>query len=627
MGKHVLRIALAAGFALLLATTADARGRRVLLLQSADRGNLGFDEFTANLRLSLDGRFDEPLTFIQFVVTPPGYTATPERAVLEYLRSVSTGQPEPDLVVTVGGLAAAFARKHRAELFPRSPLLLAATDRRFIEATPLADDETAVAVDNDPRALVEDILQLLPQTSTVFIVIGSGESGEFWRRQLGLEFARLHDRVRFEWFVDRTFKQIVRRVSTLPPHYAILYITFGQDAQGGAYADEETLAELHAAASAPMFATQSTAIGHGVVGGTVMSIDRLTATAADVAFRILSGESPGEIRTPVQRPGPPVFDWRELQRWKIGESRLPPGSLVLFREPTPWERYRRYLVGIVAILLVQSLFIGALVFERRARREADRRARQQLAISAHLERQLAMGEMAAALAHELNQPLGAIRFNAEAADLLLGSNRVSIDEIREILRDITREDTRATEIIQRQRAMLQKRAVEPRPLDLNDVVRESLAIVAHHAESKRVRIDAEPGGGSWLVNGDQIMLQQVVVNLVVNAIDAMAATPPSDRRLVVATTATPHVAEVAVQDFGEGIASDMMSRLFDPFVSTKSEGMGIGLTIARGIVEAHGGTIHARNNSDGGATFWFTLPVINATRDTARHPNEFLAAG
>jgi signal transduction histidine kinase len=627
MGKHLLRIALAGGLALVLATASEARGRRVLLLQSADRGNLGLDEFTANLRLSLDGRFAEPLTFTQFVVTPAGYTATPERAVLEYLRSVSAGQPEPDLVVTVGGLAAVFARKHRAELFPRSPLLLAATDRRFIEATPLADDETAVAVDNDPRALVEDILRLLPQTSTVFIVIGSGERGEFWRTQLDQEFARLRDRVRFEWFVDRTFQQIVRRVSTLPPHYAILYITFGQDAQGGAYADEAALAELHAVASAPMFATQSVAIGHGVVGGTLMSIDRLTATAADVAFRILNGESPGAIRTPVQRPGPPLFDWRELQRWNIDESRLTPGSLVLFREPTLWERYRRYLVGIVAILIVQSLFIGALVFERRARRQADGRARQQLAISAHLERRLAMGEMAAALAHELNQPLSAIRFNAEAADRLLGSNRGSIDDLREILRDITREDARASEIIQRQRAMLQKRAVEHRPLDLNDVVRESLAIVAHHAESKRVRIDAEPGGGSCLVNGDQVTLQQVVVNLVVNAIDAMASTPPSDRRLVVTTTATPHGVEVAVQDFGEGIAPDMMSRLFDPFVSTKADGMGIGLTVVRGIVEAHGGTIQARNNSGRGATFSFKLPVIGATWDAARHANEFVAAG
>ncbi len=123
------------------------------------------------------------------------------------------------------------------------------------------------------------------------------------------------------------------------------------------------------------------------------------------------------------------------------------------------------------------------------------------------------------------------------------------------------------------------------------------------------------------------MLQQVVVNLVVNAIDAMASTPPPNRRIVVAATAAPHAVEVAVQDFGVGIAPDMMSRLFDPFVSTKSDGMGIGLTIVRSIVEAHGGTIQARNNSGGGATFSFTLPVITATRHAARQPDDFLTAG
>jgi len=295
---------------------------------------------------------------------------------------------------------------------------------------------------------------------------------------------------------------------------------------------------------------------------------------------------------------------------QVDPRRLPPGSRVSAH--SLWREHRPTVLAALGASLVQLGLIVGLLYERRARQRAQLQSVHHLAISAHLERQVAMGALAAAIAHELNQPLGSILHNAEAADMLLASNRASVDEIREILRDIQGEDKRASQIIQRQRAMLRKHEPEQRTLDLNSVVSESLAIVAHDAQIKQVRIDTDLCSSPCAITGDPIMLQQVVMNLLLNALDAMAQTPAHRRRVLVRSRIVRSLVEVSVHDCGMGIAPEVAGLLFEPFNSTKATGMGLGLTIARSIIEAHGGTIEARNNDDGGATFVLTLPSSSA---------------
>ena len=145
-------------------------------------------------------------------------------------------------------------------------------------------------------------------------------------------------------------------------------MTFGTDAAGAAYADERVFADLHAAANAPLFAAHSVYLGAGVVGGSLLSIDDLSRNTADVAVRLLNGAPPSSVRVPPQPPGQPIFDWRELQRWGIPESRLPPGSVVRYRAPSLWQEYRGTVLSAVGVLAVQSLLIVGLLYQRRARR-------------------------------------------------------------------------------------------------------------------------------------------------------------------------------------------------------------------------------------------------------------------
>jgi signal transduction histidine kinase len=621
MSKRWLRRgALTAVLVLLAAPSIEAAQetapvRQVLVLHSFDRGNLSLDDFTANFRVDLDQRLGAPVSVVEFVVTPAGFLEPPEKAIVAFLQSAFSDRPRPDLIVTVGGSAAAFARRHRQLLFPETPLLFGAVDQRFLQDTPLAENETAVAVANDIPRLVDDILLLFPRTRQVFMVIGSGEIGKFWHRQLEGDFQRFHDRLTFVWTQDLSFAEVLRRSSSLPPDSAILYVTFDVDAQGGAYADERVLGELRAVANAPLFATQSAQLGYGVFGGTMMSNDTLGRRAADVAIRILKGESPGTIRIPPQQTGPPRFDWRELRRWSVDESRLPPGSDVWFQGPSLWRDYRQEVLGVLGALGVQSLLILGLLYQRRARQRAEDDSRRHLALAADANRRVTMSALTGSIAHELSQPLNSILHNAKAGEMLVTSKRATPEVLQEILSDIRTADERATQIIERHRTMLRNHQIEKKPIDIHAVVRESLAFIAHDTNARQTQVDIDLPSDPCVVSGDPVLLQQVLVNLVINAMDAMADTPPERRRIRIHNDVGKQSVTVSVRDAGTGLPERIDGRLFEPFVTTKSNGMGIGLTIARTIVEAHGGTMDARNNLEGiGATFKVTLPRDGMTR-------------
>jgi PAS domain S-box-containing protein len=245
-----------------------------------------------------------------------------------------------------------------------------------------------------------------------------------------------------------------------------------------------------------------------------------------------------------------------------------------------------------------------------AHKQAELEARQRRDDLSHLSRVALMGEMSASIAHEINQPLGAILSNAEAAELLLESEAPPLDEIRKILADIRNDNLRASEIIRHLRLLARKRAMQIESLDLNEVTAEVLKLMETEALRRNVSVHTEFTAVPAMISGDRVHLQQVLINLILNGMEAMAETPEAERCLFVRTVANgDRRVEVSVTDFGQGIAPEKLPRLFDSFFTTKETGMGLGLAIARSIIDAHHGCISAENNADGGATFRLNLPI------------------
>jgi two-component system sensor kinase FixL len=243
---------------------------------------------------------------------------------------------------------------------------------------------------------------------------------------------------------------------------------------------------------------------------------------------------------------------------------------------------------------------------KRAQHEAER-SRSELA---HISRVTLLGEITASLAHEVNQPLTAILANAQAARYRLGARRLSEPEADEILKEIVAASNRAGDVIRRVRTWLTRDQPQLQALDVNQVVSDVERLLHSELIIRHVGLTLDLGARLPAVSADRVQLQQVILNLALNAIDAMHDQPVSQRQLTITTSAAGRSVQVAVRDRGTGIRLDHMDRLFDPFFSTKPTGLGVGLRICWSIVAAYGGRIWAENNDDRGATFCFTLPAV-----------------
>jgi signal transduction histidine kinase len=518
-----------------------------------------------------------------------------------------------DVVIAVSLPALDFFKRHGEQLWPGARLVFNGFPGEDIAAEMLPPNATAIVARQDIAQTFALARRLQPQSRRTVVIAGASD---FDRRTEQMARATLsHEVGEVEFLSGLPQAQLVARVAAEPASTIVLFLSQFRDRDGQAYTPREVMRAVSAASGAPVYGFAETYFGSGVAAGVSESLQARGRLNAEHVRAALAGAPLDAGQVIRSAPSHCVADARALQRWSLDERRLPQGCELRFAEPSLWRQYRWQIAATLAIIAAQAALIGALIIQLRRRRAAELESQTRYLEVAHMNRRVALGEMSASIAHELNQPLGAIRNNAGAAEILIKADPPRLQEVAHILADIQRDDQRASDIIERIRKLLRKTPFEVRDMDLNETIEDTLRLAAGEAADKGVVIRTELEPGLPRVSADRVQLQQVILNLVLNAIEAMHRQAAHEKVLTVRSARlNGKEAEVSVADSGAGIPNESLAGIFAPFVSSKPGGMGLGLAISRSIVEAHGGAIRAENAAHGGAVFRFTLPFAEPSR-------------
>jgi signal transduction histidine kinase len=357
-----------------LAAATAAEPKRVMLLHSFGPDVKPWSDYARAIRTELNRQSPWPLDLHEHSLVTARFSGeSAEVAFVEYLRALFA-ERRLDLIVSIGAPAAGFVQRHRQHLFSTVPMVLTVVDQRRVQYSVLTANDTVVAVAINYLRAFENILRILPDTKTVSVVVGSSPVEKYWKEEIGNEVKPLSNRISLTWYNELSFEDILKHAAALPLQSAIFWELMVVDAAGVQHEEGRALTRLHAVANAPIFSYTDAFFGREIVGGPHVPVLEVGRQTAEVAVRILHGENAGDIKVPPIGFGTPKYDWRQMQRWGVSESRLPPGSEIHFRDPSAWERYRLHVLAISSAILLQAALILWLLYERHQRQRSEAEA-------------------------------------------------------------------------------------------------------------------------------------------------------------------------------------------------------------------------------------------------------------
>ncbi len=707
---------------------ASAPPKRVLVLlpfQASRPGSVallrGMED---GLRVSYPGSVEMVTESVSPV--PPEPDGFPQR-MSDWL-AYKYGHQQFDVIVSVINPPVPYAIAMRDRFWPGAPILfvLQEEERKIFPQGVPRSSQVVTALSNTET--LRSALDMFPQTGHLVYLEGSSEQDRYANAEILANIRQAFPKLDIIEIQGLSWDETKDRVRSLPKRSIILIGSFLFDRTHRQLAVPQQTEDLSQIANVPVITDSDLAVGKGAIGGSVLSIRGAGMVVGERLAEILQGADPD--RLPVRTvKNSFIVDWRQLQKWGVSEGRLPAGATILYKPPTAWELYKRYIIAVAVVLTLLLALVAFLLVERQRRRKEEelnsamleslpglallvnrqdeilrtnqsdsgapvarttlagaqpgmvyrdylhRLVGQQAALPAslnevisgsrtsatielplssddrwievraiqlpqqnsgslvvhlditqrkqaeierirsrteiyHLNRVAAMGQLAASLAHELSQPLAAILSNAEAAQRFAGRQDPDMTEIREALEDITRDDKRARDVIQGMRAMLKKEDVTVKQVDLNHVASSVAQMIRKEASLRGIHLELALSFSPVIVHGDEVALQQVVLNLSSNGLDAMTDGSLASR-LTLRTSIAPGATTgtITVQDTGPGISPEIRDRLFEPFVTTKGTGLGMGLSICRSILDSLGGRIELASSNGKGATFFVELPL------------------
>jgi signal transduction histidine kinase len=524
-------------------------------------------------------------------------------------------QNKPDLIFALDAESLRFSLRQPHTFGPTVPIIFCCASPHTLQDLEVPSNVVGIVSEYDLRPTVELATRLQPHARHLFVIAGAGETDLRWVARARQQLIAYESHLEMTYLIGLERSALLDKVAAVPSSSIVLTLPIFKDSAGRPQIPREIIREVATVANAPVYGPFDTLIGEGIVGGYMDSYEAIGEAAADLAIQVLSGKDPRALPTVSSIPHRHIVDARQLARWSLSAANLPANTEVRFGKPSVWDQYRWHIIAICTALLLQGAALAWLFWERRRRRKTEVELQRRLMEVTHLNRSATAGALSASVAHELAQPLGAIQSSAEAAALYLHANPPNIKRIGQILENIQRDDQRAAAIIQHLRGLLKKKdAMELQEFDFNEVLRASLDVLRPEAVKRGVEINADQTTAPLPVRAEKVHVQQVVLNLVMNGMDALQNCPRGRQSILIrAESKDGSEVAVVVQDSGAGIPREALNEVFNTFYTTKSHGTGLGLSIARAIVETYGGRIWAENDPGGGAVFRFTLPLAKSS--------------
>ena len=457
--------------------------------------------------------------------------------------------------------------------------------------------------------------KLFPECDSIFVVTGNDAGTESFHKFLSKVSKEYEKKRKIIDLSSLNMKAILDTVSRISPDNVIMAGNFSVDADSVPYFSVEAVRLMADVTSAPIFVSLDTPFDEGAFGGYVLSLKNLGTETGSAVIQMLNGTPPKKVRINESDLNQYMFDWRELKKRGLENSELiPPGSIILYHEIDFFTKYKWFLASGILFLILQFVLIVSLIRLNRIQKrttirliESETRFRELI----REDRIQRMGQMTASLSHELNQPLTAIRNTAQAGLNFLRSGRLNPEQFKDILKDIIDDDKRASGIIMGVRDLMKLEKREKEKIDITLKVKQIIDIFKSESNKRNIKLHINIPGNPVYVLADRIQIQQVLLNLIFNAANSMEENRTSNKTIIINQTINNSSVITSVRDFGHGINDKIKDKLFQPFITTRQEGFGIGLAVSKSILEDHGGKIWAENNPDGGATFFFQLNLYN----------------
>ena len=591
----------------LLCTLAQAseqeKQRRFLVIYSESSTLLANIEIAEGLRQELDQALSPHFEiFAEFRETQNFPDPINDQYFVEMLERKYAGQPI-DLVIAIGPKSAQIVSEHREVFAAGVPVVAGGLSENSV-LDPLPDDWNFVLGSFDFEKTVALARRMQPRAQKLVVFTGSADFDARWQ---GTAREQLADAgLKVEYVSGLTLAEFQETAEALDKETILIILTIFEDSSGAHFIPAVAASTIAARSLAPSWGVYSSFVGGGVVGGVFGTFKSMGQAIGSMALDVLNRDS--GIEQLVSVPAIPVVDWEQIRRYGLDESLLPVQTALLNYNPSVWERYRLEIMVILGVLLAQTGTIFALAIQGRRRQVAERELATKRIELAQFSRVSQLGELSGAITHELSQPLASILANAEAGRLLLEKSPADLEEVAEILQDIAVEDQRASNIIDGLRNLMSGRSTDHNPVDLNAVVASVERLTRSELTVRGVRLVVRKASHPLSVLGNLEQLQQVLINLIINGADAMENCPVRERKMEIETARRQDGwCQISVRDNGTGLAGHLAQDPFVPFLTTKKDGMGIGLSVCRTIAEVHGGTL-SFEETERGAHVVFALP-------------------